>query len=217
MPTLDGAEKRASWTLVSRNAHEVIRKNVTSLQRQQSLQTKSFGLHKSKPSTSQDQLKLLHHEFNQLKKNGKSTIANPLLIHSPILTLATLQQPPTATLLATLTTITLTLASPSSPTLQKRTDPSVQIFGAGDCSDNSVYHGTYSPGPCHNFPDGGGNYGAIFTDDQGCQYTVFEGEDCSGDSTTHGQNGPSCVPIANNAQTNVFTLTGGGASIRIAC
>lgn len=119
-------------------------------------------------------------------------------------------------LLATFALLSLAMAAPA-PELEKRLNPSVQIWTSGACDSQPVYSGSYSSGSCHNFPGGGGKYGAKFQDNSGCKYKVWENSNCNGKATVHTQNGGNCIPIANDATTNAFYLSYGGASISIVC
>ena len=126
----------------------------------------------------------------------------------------------TALALATLATAlpapeTAPEASPDHATLEKRVTTNAQIWTSGACDSQPVYSGTYSSGVCHNFPNGGGKYGAKFQDNSGCKYKVWENQNCNGKATVHTQNGPDCIGIAN--KDGVFYLGNGGASILIVC
>jgi len=122
--------------------------------------------------------------------------------------------------------LTLTTASPAAvpevpaeaaSSLEKRLNTGAQIWTSGACDSQPVYSGSYSSGTCHNFPNGGGKYGAKFQDNSGCKYKVWEQQDCHGKATVHSQNGGNCIPIANDGQSNAFYLQYGGASISITC
>jgi len=122
--------------------------------------------------------------------------------------------------------LTLTTASPAAApevpaeaasSLEKRLNTGAQIWTSGACDSQPIYSGSYSSGTCHNFPNGGGKYGAKFQDNSGCKYKVWEQQDCHGKATVHSQNGGNCIPIANDGQSNAFYLQYGGASISITC
>ncbi|KAG6986439.1 hypothetical protein G7Y79_00083g100920 [Physcia stellaris] len=107
-------------------------------------------------------------------------------------------------------------AAPEPAALDKRVITGAQIWNSGACDSQPVYSGSYSSGTCHNFPNGGGKYGAKFQDNSGCKYKVWENQNCNGRATVHSQNGGNCIPIANTAD-GVFYLTYGGASVSIVC